>query len=334
MVEYDRDDPLLTICAHVTALERASKNNLVDLFCQLREDSGWVVDRVTETSKESPYNEARRERRSERAEMLLNARRLTESDFIDLDALIEAGSSVLDEDRAAHEKYRFERDIGIAVDADLVSMNLDGRLPERVESLAEITSIWSRTYLDDPFGTLAAPTDQPKGRLQAVEPALLIGVLMRIAGLTTKTGLQIDRELSVDMLTGFIRICRENQTMLEEALSEPIRSDFERNPVRQLNRYLARIGLVLDAVRVEKRNGKKIRLYRLPEGRTNRMLALAASRAEVKRCKAEVDETRKRRPLGVRDGSPQQGTKENSAYMKTNTDLLSLIDPANGSSSD
>jgi hypothetical protein len=85
MVDYNRDDPLLTICAHVTALERASKNRLIELFCKLREANGWAIQRVDEKVKESPYDQARRLRKEERAEMLLKAPTLTDSDFIDLD---------------------------------------------------------------------------------------------------------------------------------------------------------------------------------------------------------------------------------------------------------
>ena len=40
MVDYNRDDPLLLICAHVTALRRASMNRLVELFCDLRQHNG------------------------------------------------------------------------------------------------------------------------------------------------------------------------------------------------------------------------------------------------------------------------------------------------------
>jgi hypothetical protein len=54
MVEYNRDDPLLLICTHVTALQRASKNRLVDLFCALREANGWAVAWVHERHPPAP----------------------------------------------------------------------------------------------------------------------------------------------------------------------------------------------------------------------------------------------------------------------------------------
>jgi len=126
MVEYDRDDPLLVICAHAVALERASKNNLVELFCRHREADGWVIHRITEKSEGSPYDEARKERRAERAEMLLNAPKLTEADFIDLDERVSKGLGLTDEDGAAHEKHQFERTVGVPLDAELVAMNRTG----------------------------------------------------------------------------------------------------------------------------------------------------------------------------------------------------------------
>jgi len=60
MVEYNHDDPLLMICAHVTALQRASKNRLVELFCQLRQANGWEIVRVGEASASKAFDEAKK----------------------------------------------------------------------------------------------------------------------------------------------------------------------------------------------------------------------------------------------------------------------------------
>ena len=51
MVDYNRDDPLLMICAHVTALRRASMNRLVELFCQAARANGWAIEWV----QDGPY---------------------------------------------------------------------------------------------------------------------------------------------------------------------------------------------------------------------------------------------------------------------------------------
>ena len=324
MVDYDRNDPLLTICAHVTALERASKNRLVELFCKLREASGWVIQRVDEKVKESPYDEARRLRKEERAEMLLKALTLTDSDFIDLDERACNGGVLSPEERAAHEKHVFERAVGVPLDAELVQLNLDGRLLQRVQTLAEITAIWSKDYLRDHFDLLAEPAGLPRGRLQTITPGRMIGVLMLIAGLTTATGFKIGHLVTVASLDEFVRVCQENRTVIEEVFGEAIRGDLEKNPVRQLNQFLARVGLKLKLDRSEKtQNDGKLRYYSLDMNMVGRMTSLAASFSEVRRLREiEEEEGRSRR----RDRTPQQGTAEDTPYMNTNTGLLSLAD--------
>ncbi|NLS69352.1 hypothetical protein E3H11_10555 [Bradyrhizobium brasilense] len=327
MVHYDPNDPLLTICAHVTALERASKNRLVELFCKLREQDGWVIHRVEAKVQESPYEDARGQRRAERAAMLLNAPALTDPDYIDLDVRASGGAALLPEERAAYDKYVFESTVGVSLDAQLVDMNLDGRLIERVQTLAELTALWMTDDLLDLLGTLAEPSQLPKGRLQMTSPARMIGVLMRVSGLTTAAGLKAGHLVTVAGLAEFVRVCRENRTVIEEIFAEAMRQDLERNPVRQLNRFLGRIGLRLNVMRTEKTpSDGKIRYYALDPDVVERMTSLAAAYSDVQRSKEAHDHengmSSSRRPS--RDQTPQQGTAEEPAYMNTNTNLLSL----------
>ena len=325
MVDYDRDDPLLTICAHVTALERASKNRLVELFCKLREANGWAIERVDAKEKESPYDEARKQRKEERAALLLHVPALTDGDFIDLDARVFAGDVLSPEEKAAREKYIFETTVGVPLDAELVSMHLDGKLIERTETLAAIASVWSKAHLDDLFDLLAEPAGLPKGRLQNMAPDRMIGVLMRIAGLTDGAGIKAGHVVVATGLADFARACRENQTVIEEVLDDNLRGDIREKPVRQLNRFLARVGLKLKLVRTEKTaDGGKLRYYSLDPGLVERMTSLAASYSEVQR-RREIDQ--EERGFTRRDQTPQQGTAEKPEYMPTTTDLLSLLDP-------
>lgn len=328
MVDYDPNDPLLLICAHVTALERASKNRLVELFCKLRETNGWVIERVEGRANESPYDEARSQRREERAEMLLKAPKLTQSDYIDLDARVSKGATLSPEDKAAYEKYVFENTVGVPLDEELVEMNVDGRLIDRVQTMAEITALWVRNDFPDLLEALVEPIQLPKGRLRMTSPARMIGVLMRLAGLTTLAGFKADCLVTSASLAEFVRVCRENRTAIEEIFSEAMRDDVEQNPVRQLNSFLNRIGLRLKVARSEKtQTGGKTRYYALDPVSLKRMTWLAASYSEVQRAQ-EIRQHESGNAFSCqrpRDQTPQQGTAEESTYMNTNTGLLSLI---------
>lgn len=323
MIDYDRNDPLLMLCAHVTALERASKNRLVELFCKLRAANGWDIQRVGEKATESAYAEAREELRQERAEKLLGAPRLSGSDFIDLDMRVSAGGKLSAEEQAAYEKHVFEDDVGVELDADIVELNLDGRLVGRIVTFAGVVLLWDKPQ----HGVLEAliePTTEAEGRLQDMSVAWLLGVLMRIAGLTTGSGFKSELSVSASDLTEFTRVCRANRTMIEEIFSEAMRSDFEQKPVRQLNRFLARVGLSLDPTGTTKRSGTKVRHYSLDPDMVERMLRLARSYLAVEERKAmEREHAGPRRRHSGRGQDAQQGTIENSPYIATDTGLLS-----------
>ncbi|KJC44549.1 plasmid replication protein, CyRepA1 family [Bradyrhizobium sp. LTSP857] len=329
MVDYERDDPLLMLCAHVTALERASKNRLVELFCKMREANGWDIQRVGEKDRDSAYDDARDELRQERAERLLGAPRLNQSDFIDLDMQVSARANLSLEERAAYEKHVFESDVGVELDADIVALNVDGRLKQRIATLAEMVSFWDRPQFDV-TEALIEPTTEAEGRLQKMTAPWMLGVLMRIAGLTTASGLKSELLLSTGDLSEFVSVCRINRTVIEEIFSEALRSDLEQKPVRQLNRFLARIGFSLNVTRSLKRSGEKVRYYALDLDMVNQMLRLARSYLVVQERKETEREMAGGKMRAGPGQDPQQGTKENSPYIATNTGLLSLLPPKTG----
>jgi hypothetical protein len=190
MVEYNSDDPLLLICAHVTAQRRASMNRLIELFCELRQYNGWIIEHVSEKAETSPFQAAKKMLTAERAERLLNAPTLQDIDFIELEARALKGANLTEEERFAHEKNNFERTVGVGLDAELIEMNADGRLIEKIVAMAEILSSWS--IGSDRFDKLLEPTLQLNGRLQDMELAWLVAVMMRAAGLTTAGGFDAD----------------------------------------------------------------------------------------------------------------------------------------------
>lgn len=275
MVDYDREDPLLLICAHVTAAHRASKNRLLELFCELREANGWAIQRVNPRTGTGAYDKARMMLAEERAQMLLDAETLPDLEFIELDTMVTKGAAVTPQERIAHEKNHFERTVGASLDRELIELNKDGRLIERVVALSEVSAYWrlSADLVDHCLREAA----KPRARLQKLKPPALIAVLMRAADLTSGDGLKPDHVVTIGELSGFVELCRENRTMIEEALSEPLRDDLAANPVRQLNRFLDRVGLKVASVGSVKLQGVKIRRYALDRKRLETMVSLAKS---------------------------------------------------------
>jgi hypothetical protein len=296
LVEYDRDDPLLTLCAHVTALQRASKNRLVELFCALREANGWVVEWVDGKTSASPMDAAKALLEAERAEMLLAAPFVDHDDYIQLHDKISKGAHLTKEERIIHERNHFERTVGVQLDESLIEMNADGRLLDKISTLAGVLPLLPMDDRgNDLVSALLEPTDAPKGRLQKKESEHLIAVLMRVANLTTGNGFNDKGLVSVDTLTRFVTICRDNRTIIEEVLHEPMRDDFHQKPTRQLNAFLKHIGLELNLVKVENIAGRKIRYYAIPADLLATMTRLALSYRGVQARLAEEKEMAPRR---------------------------------------
>jgi hypothetical protein len=229
---------------------------------------------------------------AERKDMLLKAPRVSDDDYIELDERVSKGATLTPEERITHERNRFERAVGVPLTEELVDMNVDGKLLDRIVNLAEILSILSRDYAGGLVDALLEPTTEPRGRLQGTGSERLLAVLMRAAGLTNTSGFNTDELLSIDRLHRFVAVCRENRTVIEEILGEPIRGDLESKPVRQLNRYLRRIGLKLPLAKVEKVAARKIRYYALPADLLETMTRLSRSYLEVKaRLEAENEDS-------------------------------------------
>jgi hypothetical protein len=289
LVEYDHDDPLLTLCAHVTALQRASKNRLVELFCALREANGWTVEWVLDTAPGSPMDAAKAMLEAERVEMLLAAPLVDDADYIELDEKVSGGAHLTSEERIIHERNHFERQVGVRLDENLIGLNKDGRLLDKVRTMAGVLPLLPMDG-NDLVSALLEPTAKPRGRLQKREPEQLIAVLVRVADLTIGDGFNDRGLVSIDSLSRFVTICRDNRTIIEEVLQEPLRGDFNKKPTRQLNAFLKHIGLESTLAKIEKVAGRKIRYYAIPTDVLATMTKLALSYRSVQARVAEEKE--------------------------------------------
>jgi hypothetical protein len=278
VVDYDREEPLLTICAHVVAQQRASKNRLLDLFCKLRECNGWTVVRFDEEeTTNSPFDKAKGELAAERAEALADAPSIPDADFIELDEKVQNGAALSPDERIVHEKNQLERTVGLPLTPDLIELNRNGRLLDRIETLAKIVSLSSGGYLEDLVRAYLSRLGEPNARLQNMPLPHLIAVLASVAGLATPKGFDLAAAISSRQLNEFARLCRTNRTVIEEITGQAIRRDLEKKPVKHLNLFLAMVGLRLELVAAAKSDGKKVRHYKLDTITARRMLHLAGA---------------------------------------------------------
>lgn len=271
-VKYNPEDPLLMICTHITAAQRASKNRLIELFRKLREANGWVITPVNDhVAPNKDRSEAQRALWNERASDLLKARSLDEADFMDLCIRRAQGDPLSPGERVEFERNYLEHTFGIPLSYEIIKLNYDCGLIPRAATLQGLTKVWDHRI----FQAILEGAEQPMGRLQKLTPPILLGTVLVAAGVGGEAG--IDRNVLINRngLARFVALCARNKTLLEELLGQPLRREIEKNPVRQLNAFLKLAGLKLESVSRRRKAGATTRGYAFEASKFDLMCDLA-----------------------------------------------------------
>lgn len=274
LTKYDPFNPLLMIYTHVTAAQRASKNKLIDLFCELRESQGWEIEHIdTRVPKNRDRSEAERKLWNEQAKGLLAASNVDDDEFLDLSIRLDKGDPLTIGERLIYARNKLQRSLGVALTYDIIKLNHDDRLVERIEVLSSILKQWS--FLCLICKPLLAEQGLPLARIPKVNPIVLVSLAMIVAGIADENGLQSSAVILAANLGPFADICVRNRTNIERLLGQKVRDDVATNPVRQLNIFLRLAGLKLIPIRRSKQAGQTKRGYGLDQQTLPLMFSLA-----------------------------------------------------------
>jgi hypothetical protein len=267
-LRFDADNPLLTICAQVTAMQHASKNDLLNLFVRHRVESGWTIEEAELPVEErSMYGEAKKSLWVDWLKLLKAMPDLDSADYIDLDSKIINGALLSQEERATHEKNRFLHGYGLQPTEQLFELNKDGRLHDRIALFRQMWTLLSDPSDRETVMSKSETAGNPQKVLTQTGKAELLGILLASAGLVTSDkGLSIEKELEPAHLTDFIGCCIKNKTLIEMMTNCQVRADLAKNPVRQLGDFLRLIGLRMVKAGERKSGNAKIRRYRINAG--------------------------------------------------------------------
>lgn len=132
-LQYDKDNPLLMIHTHVVCASRASRKNLLKLFCALREAQGWRIVRAwdagdTAKSGNSRLGSARESVEMKRVEALMAAPRLSDEEFTKINESVCRGMHVPREQRVAHERAVLEQTFGVTLSPEIIELDENGKL--------------------------------------------------------------------------------------------------------------------------------------------------------------------------------------------------------------
>jgi hypothetical protein len=289
LTNYNPTDPLLLIHTHVVAAQRASKNNLIELFCELRRSQGWEIERNDE---QSPPNKDRSEAEkrlwSQYVRGLLEADDVDDDEYLDL-CILHESQALSPAERARYERNFLQRALSVDLTYDILVLNHDNGLLDRVGALSDLQKRWKNLLTN--VRTILESQGDELYRLSG-DKALLMAVLAIAAGIAGESGFRSDARITVQQLSGFADLCERNGNFIHERTGVPIRRDVRTNPVRQLNELLKILGLRVNAVAREKRAKRATRYYALDPARLELMVRLASSYRCKKDIRAEIEERR------------------------------------------
>jgi hypothetical protein len=288
LTDYEPNHPLLMIYTHVTAAQRASKNRLVTLFSDLRTSQGYRIIRNQTHMKNEDRKEAERKIWNDHATGLFQSPVLDDHDYLDLSIRQADGEPLSLRDRLAYERNTLQRALGVELTYDMIKLNYDGALLDRVEVLSQVLGQWAdlRSLAD----LVLSSQELPLARLPKLALQSLLVLIMTKAGIADDSGPVRGQIISSGDLAEFALLCDRNRTILETVLAGAIRADVKSNPVRQLNQFLKLAGLRMDEVQRRKHRGRSVRLYGFDQDQFDIMLQLAMAYRSPASVKEELGE--------------------------------------------
>lgn len=274
--KYKAEHPQLMIYSHVVASQRSSKNRLIEAFCELRRKHGWDIEPIRSSEKKDvDRREAERALWQEKVRQLLSAPVLDDDEYFDLVVERESLGRLDKRSEYTYARNTIERQLGAPLTYDIICLNYDDRLCERVAILKSILSQWDLLQADAEKNLDEA--NQPLGRLPKMPEERLLCVTTRVAGLCGTAGFDENASVTADDLEAFSSLCEKNRTLMEELLGTELRKDIRSNPVRQLNIFLKFCGLRLEKRDRKRTGGRAKRIYGLNREILTEMARFAAN---------------------------------------------------------
>jgi hypothetical protein len=192
------------------------------------------------------------------------------------------------EDNLCYERNTLQRALGVDLTYEIIKLNYDDGLIDRVEVLAQLMRHWH--VLQNAVQTDLAAQELPLDRIRKSGPQSLLALIAMVSDVTDEKGIRRDAEVALSDLEDFVKLCCRNQTTLEELLGQRIRKDIQTNPVRQLNAFLKLGGLKLEPVKRQKREKKSVRRYGFVQDRYDLMMSLANAYRSPDDLKRDLEE--------------------------------------------
>lgn len=247
------------IYSEVQALQRASKNNLLENFCDLRRQNGWEIIEVERCAEDAKAGRELVERGAELVtedytHYLLAAAQLSTAEYERLRRKEDRGG-LTERDAFALRRYEIERFYLQPISDALIELDDDGRY-RRAVRLFETLRGSAEADGETGRNRLRVDTQEASNRRD-----LLRAVFSSTPLYTDGSGFDVEIRISQADLEGFVEVCRARRLTIERSLETSLRSDLHRKPAQQRGALLKLIGLRLNSAGTQKDGQTKIYFY-------------------------------------------------------------------------
>ena len=278
------------IYAEVTALQRASKNELKRNFIELRKHNGWTVAVVSNDKDRSAtgkqiINEAKRLGLEDKVARIVSARLLDSDEYDYLKKKAER-SSLSKSDDDAMRRYELETFYHEPISKELVALDDDGRFRDAIRYVELIQSSTAELFMKDQYESHKPKADR---RYYQVQRNVLKELLSRARISVSNVGLHMSDEICADLLGDFVTVCIRRKRIVAKLFEIALRKDVARKPTQQLGSVLALFGVSLETTRVQKVGSKKVYWYTLDADSTKQVNRVLEQRRQFRATQKRVE---------------------------------------------
>lgn len=283
-------DPFyLSLFSQVTALQRASKNNLKGNFKKLREDAGWLVKEVANNTDmfqkgKALLSRARAKVEEESAVALSQAQPISQGNYERL-AQLQKVMPIPSDEVLSMRRFEIESFYRQPISEALVALDGQHGFRDAVR-MAEVFFAdphqlrrMCKTELMSGVGNEGLLPDESNLALKQQ----LLRELISATGLANTDGMIMrDALIQQEGLGGFVTSMLVNKVKLQNLFNLPLRGDLKSRSVTSVQVVLKLIGLNLVEVQTKKIGKKKYRFYGIEPESLSRMQALIEVRDRFK----------------------------------------------------
>ncbi|MBQ5946298.1 plasmid replication protein, CyRepA1 family [Massilia sp. ST3] len=277
------DEGYLSVYASVTAMSRASKNNLRANLLNLRIRNGWTVEHVA-ADEQSAKNGQQRTKEAkavlaeERMRQICQAEQITPEAYEELRAIAQQGTKLTKSEEYSMRRQEIESFYREEISPELIDLDNHGKYREQVRMMQIYLSPW-QDLAERSVAERRADRFLTDMGSEPLKKAMMFDLLAAAGLADESTPIKTGVVVSKHSLAAFAEICQARSSKIQELFGLNVRTkDLHSKAVQKLSKVLELIGLNnLPAVR-RKAEGDSTHYYTLDTSSLDQIRSIIAKR--------------------------------------------------------